>query len=186
MILHIKEAPNGDIYICGWFTGVSNGGSAVPNTKHLAKWSKANQQWESVVDSLPSIAFATRINFDADGVLYIGTLANPGSIDGVLLYKWDGTTLTDLQLVSTEIDPEYENVVNAIAIGPDGVVWVGGEYNHNYTTKYGLGYVSGEGVTWISLSPIQIKSLHFLPNGNLVIGSNGRSYGRSTRDTSGY
>ena len=69
-VYDIKEAPNGDIYVCGAFT--SAGG--VANTKGIARWSKANQVWQAVGNPVTGATITSiyTMAFDANGDLYVG------------------------------------------------------------------------------------------------------------------
>ena len=126
-VYDIKEAPNGDIYVCGAFTSVSNGGIAVANTKGIARWSKANQQWEAVGDpeTGATIVSINTMIFDANGDLYTGgyftNLANIADADYFAKY----TVSTDTwSAVGSGINGE----VNAIEIVPNGTIYIGGAF----------------------------------------------------------
>lgn len=126
-VYDIKEAPNGDIYVCGSFTGVSNGAVAVDNTKSIARWSKANQIWEAVGNPVKG-ATITSINtmiFGANGDLYVGgnftNLANIAEADYFAKYTVSTNTWSAL---GSGIDGE----VFAIEISPNGTIYIGGAF----------------------------------------------------------
>jgi len=127
-VYDIKEAPNGDIYICGTFTGVSNGGSAVANTKGIARWSKANQAWKAVGDPNTGATITSIIcmEFDAAGNLYAGgdftNLAGVAAAD--YFAKWNGSVWSALGSGIAG----GRSVVNSIAISPIGTIYIGGGF----------------------------------------------------------
>jgi len=141
----IKEAPNGDIYVCGGFTSVNNGATTVAHTKGIARWSKANQVWEAVGDPEGTGAVITniwRMAFDAAGNLYVGgaftNLADVADADYFAKY----TVSTDTwSAVGSGID----GTIYAIEIDSDGTIYIGGSFstaggneNCNYIAKKAL------------------------------------------------
>jgi len=124
------QGPDGSIYIGGAFT-LAGG---VANTAYIAKWTGS-----------AFVALGTGMNgtvralaFDAAGNLYAGgdfTLAG-GVANTVRIAKWTGTAWVAL---STGIG---SGGVYAIAIGPTGIVYIGGTFtnhvdaNGDYITKW--------------------------------------------------
>jgi len=174
VVYDIKEAPNGDIYICGWFTGVSNGASAVANTKGVARWSKANQEWEAVGDpntgaTITSIRFMT---FDANGDLYVGggftNLAGIANADYFAKYTVSANTWS---AVGSGID----NDVTAIDISSSGTIYIGGAFttaSGNASCKY-IAYFDDYYEAWKPLATGLsdfVFALKFRSNGDLLIG----------------
>lgn len=175
-ISDIKEAPNGDIYICGAFTGVSNGGSAVAKTKGIARWSKVNQKWEAVGDpnTGATITTITGMAFDAAGNLFVVgnflNLANVAAADHIA--KWDGTNWNAVGGGVSGPQP-----VSCLAISPTGLVYIGGFFTSiggDTNCKY---IACWDGSSWNPLSTglngpvyaLKIKSLT-IPQGLLVGG----------------
>ena len=126
-VYDIKEAPNGDIYVCGLFTSVSNGGSAVANTKGIARWSKANQEWQSVGDpeTGATIIYIYRLAFDANGDLYVGgdftNLANIAEADYFAKYTVSTNTWS-------AVGSGINGSVNAVEITSTGTIYIGGNF----------------------------------------------------------
>ena len=169
----IKEAPNGDIYICGSFTGVSNGGSAVANTKGIARWSKANQVWEAVGNPKTgaTITDIYRMTFDANGDLYvIGdflNLANITAADHIAKF----TVSTGAWSAFSESVVGILGRPYAIAISPAGTIYVGGSFT-DVGSDLADYLVYWNGSAWKRVgtgSSIVVKSLKFHPNGDLII-----------------
>jgi hypothetical protein len=139
-VYDIKEAPNGDIYVCGAFT--SAGG--VANTKGIARWSKANQVWQAVGNPVTG-ATITSINtmaFDANGDLYVGgvftNLAGIANADYFAKYTVSTNTWG-------AIGSGINGDVNAIEIIPNGTIYIGGNFSSasgNANCKY-IAYWSG-------------------------------------------
>jgi hypothetical protein len=170
-ITDIKEAPNGDIYVCGAFTGVSNGGNAVPNTKGIARWSKVNQIWEAVGDpnTGATIDWIWCMIFDANGDLYIGgkftNLANIANADNFAKYTVSNNTWS-------AIGSGINDSVYAIEIEPNGTIYIGGlftEASGNVNCKR-IAYWSGSAWAPLSTGLIEyVRDLKFAPDGKLLI-----------------
>jgi hypothetical protein len=154
IVYDIKEAPNGDIYVCGSFTGVSNGGSAVANTKGIARWSKASQVWQAVGDpnTGATITYIYTMAFDAAGDLYVGgnftNLAGIANADYFAKYTVSTNTWSALGsgIAGSRSD------VSSIAISPTGVIYIGGgftEASGNTNCKY-IAYWNGS--VWAPLA----------------------------------
>lgn len=170
----IKEAPNGDIYVCGAFTSVKNGATTVTGTAGIARWSKANQEWEAVgnANTGATIAEFRCMEFDAAGNLYAGgyfqNLAGNHGADYFAKYTVSTNTWSSLGNI--------DNGVRSIAISPEGVIYIGGQFgsiNGNANCKY-IAYWNGTVwaplATGIPFNLLGVTALKFQPNGNLVIG----------------
>ena len=169
----IKEAPNGDIYICGGFTSVKNGATTVAHTKGIARWSKANQVWEAVgePDAIGAVIYYVRcMNFDAVGNLYVGgdftNLAGIANADYFAMF--DGTNWS---AKGSGID----SYVLTMDIAPNGTIYIGG----SFTTAGGdsnchyIAYFDDSYQQWKPLATgvnSIVFSLKSLPNGYLVVG----------------
>jgi hypothetical protein len=173
-ISDIKEAPNGDIYICGLFT--SAGG--VANTKCIARWSKANQVWQAVGNPVTGATINSiyTMAFDANGDLYVGgnftNLAGIANADYFAKYTVSTNTWRAL-------GSGINYIVWAIEISPNGTIYIGGEFTSasgNANCKY-LAYWNGtvwdDFCTWGSTAAVvRVNALKFHPNGHLIIGGN--------------
>jgi hypothetical protein len=168
----IKEAPNGDIYICGRFINVSDGVNIVAHTKGIARWSKVNQGWEAVGDpetgaTITEIEYMT---FDANGDLYIGgdftNLA--GIAEANYFAKYTVSTNT-----WSAVGSGINNIVSAIEIASNGIIYIGGvftEVSGNVNCK-NIAYWNG--TAWTPLSTglnNKVYTLKFAPDGRLLIG----------------
>ena len=172
-ICDIKEAPNGDIYICGDFT--SAGG--VTGTYRIARWSKANQSWEglgvtsanSIIDVIWCMAF------DANGDLYVGgnftDIAGTGA-DYVAKYAVATGTWS---VVGSGISHLNGATIYAIEVSPDGTIFIGGYFdtaggNDNCNR---IAYFDKTANNWRPLSTglnDTVRALRFTPDGRLLIG----------------
>jgi len=164
---------------------VSNGGSAVANTKGIARWSKVNQKWEAVgnPNTGASITQIYCMAFDAAGNLYIGGafINLAGVADANYFAKFDGT---DWSAVGSGIN----GAVNSLAISPTGEIYIGGLFTSASTDtdcNY-IAYWSGSAwtplVTGFSMSLSGVTALKFHPNGNLLIGG---GFTNATTDSTG-
>jgi hypothetical protein len=170
----IKEAINGDIYICGEFTSVSNSGVSVANTKGIARWSKANKIWEAVGNPVTgaTIIFINCMAFDANGDLYVGgdftNLAGIANADYFAKYTVSTNTWSALGSGIT-------NYINTIEIAPDGTIYIGGVFtsiggNANCNR---IAYFDKVANKWSPLSAGlngSVLALKFAPDGKLLIG----------------
>ena len=174
LIRDIKESPNGDIYVCGSFAGVSNGGSAVANTKGIARWSKTSQEWEAVGDPNTGamIVSVYCMAFDAAGNLYVGghflNFGNVANADSFAKYTLSASSPA-WEAVGSEIDGN----VYAIEISSEGYIYIGGDFATagGNTDCNKIAYWNG--TAWISLATglgSSVYALRFHPNGNLYIG----------------
>lgn len=166
-VYDIKEAPNGDIYVCGAFT--SAGG--VANTKGIARWSKAKQVWEAVGDPVTG-ATITQINcmaFDANGDLYVGgkftNLAGIAAADYIA--KWNGSNWSAL---GTGTDAP----VKCLAINPDnGYLFIGGTFTLAGGVPNTIRIAYWNGASWVAMGAGLnggVRALTFHANGNLYVG----------------
>jgi hypothetical protein len=170
----IKEAINGDIYICGEFTSVSNSGVSVANTNGIARWSKANKIWEAVGNPVTgaTIIFINCMAFDANGDLYVGgdftNLAGIANADYFAKYTVSTNTWSALGSGIT-------NYINTIEIAPDGTIYIGGVFtsiggNANCNR---IAYFDKVANKWSPLSAGlngSVLALKFAPDGKLLIG----------------
>ncbi len=167
-IKDVKEAPNGDIYVCGNI--VSTGGAA-----KIIRWSKANQTWESLGVTLDTSGHIYCMAFDANGDLYVGgDFTNIAGVTGasyVAKYSFDSETWN---AVGSGISHYSEStIIYAIAISSDGTIFIGGRFdtaggntNCNYIAYY-------NGTNWAPLSTglnNNVYTLKFAPDGRLLIG----------------
>jgi hypothetical protein len=171
-IADIKEAPNGDIYICGNFT--SAGG--VTGTYRIARWSKANQAWQGLgvtsANSIINIIWC--MAFDAAGNLYVGgEFANIGGVTNVnCIAKYNISTNTWTKLGSG-IQYSAGKNIRAIEISSEGTVFIGGYFDAaggNTNCKH-IAYYNG--TDWAPLSTGlngEVRSLKFASDGRLLIG----------------
>ena len=170
----IKEAPNGDIYVCGTFT---RAGSTV-NPKGIARWSKANQCWEELggVIGAGTVHSIMCMAFDANGDLYVGGLFS--EIAGVTgannFAKYTVATQT-WSKVGSGISSAGYPYVNAIEISPEGTIFIGGDFTEaggNTDCKY-IAYFDKTANDWRPLSTglnSFVYALKFAPDGRLLIG----------------
>ncbi len=172
-VLDIKEAPNGDIYVCGSFNNVKNGATVVAGTKGIARWSKANQVWEALGDANTG-ATITTINcmeFDAAGNLYVGgsfqNLAGIANADYFAKYTVSTNTWSSL---GSGID----NAVYSIGISPEGVIYIGGGFGSASGNAKCVYVAYWNGSVWAplanGLSGGYVNAMKFHRNGILVIG----------------
>ena len=173
-IADIKEAPNGDIYICGNFT--SAGG--VTGTYRIARWSKANQAWQGLgvtsANSIINIIWC--MAFDAAGNLYVGgEFANIGGVANVnCIAKYNISTGTWTKLGSG-IQYSAGKEVRSIEISPEGTIFIGGYFDAagGSTNCKNIAYYNGS--NWAPLSTGlngTVRALRFTPDGRLLIGGN--------------
>lgn len=170
-VYDIKEAPNGDIYICGDFTKVQNGGVDVANTKCLARWSKVNQVWEAVYSDVSSfLGHIYCMEFEADGSLLVGgyfqNLGGAVTEKNKMLARYN-PNVEPLEPMWSTIQTSLDNAVHSIAISPSGTIYVAGEF----TTPAYIGYWEGYSVVALGSGVSNpVYSIKFAPDGNLIIG----------------
>jgi len=174
IVYDIKEAPNGDIYVCGEFTSVSNGGSAVANTKGIARWSKANQAWEAVGDpegSFATITYIYTMAFDAAGDLYVG--GNFNIIADVTNANYFAKYTLSESSPAWEAVGIINDVVRTIAISPAGVIYVGGVFTEASGNANCKRVAYWNGTVWAPLATglnANVYALKFRSNGDLLVG----------------
>jgi hypothetical protein len=169
----IKEAPNGDIYICG----ASGSAGGVTGTHRIARWSKANQTWEGVgvTPDLGNVAGIWCMTFDANGDLYVGgTFTDIAGVSGAnYVAKYDVSTGVWSNVGSGIYTDNGGTQVNNIVISPDGIIFIGGNFTSaggNAHCKY-IAYYNGN--NWAPLSTGlngTVRTLKFAPDGRLLIG----------------
>jgi hypothetical protein len=158
----MAEGPDGKIYVSGAFTDA--GGTT--DADYLACWNSISEAWESVITGNTEVA--SSIVFDASGGMYIGLYPAPVGAGYKMLAHWDGTTLTYLAETGVWNSYPKNDVINCIAIAPDGTVWVGGEYNMTAADARGLGFVTGGAVGWIDKKLAQVTCMAISPDGTKV------------------
>ena len=166
----MAEGPDGKIYVGGSFTDAGT----EANADYLARWNPETEKWEAVISGASDHIEA--LAFDANGDLYVGgAFTNWGGIYGDGIVKITGlepggTPTVNALGIGIAGVLEY---VGAIAISPEGDVYVGG-------TFVAMGGVSGasqiakwDGAAWSALSTgldSVVYALAFAPNGDLYIG----------------
>ncbi len=160
----LVEAPNGDIYIGGYFTNAGN----VAEADYLCKWDGS-----AITAVVPGFTASVRaLCFDAAGNLYIGgNFTDVGDGNGDLIVKWDGAALSSLGTGGQGVGLP---AVLALAIDPmTGYLYAGG----NFTTMGGVADTANiaywDGTAWNPLSTGLngiVYCLMFGPDGNLYIG----------------
>jgi len=158
------------VYICGTFNIVGGSGK-------IARWSKARQAWEGL--GVTNLGIDDRIScmaFDANGDLYVGgDFTNiAGVTDANYIAKYAVET-GNWSKVGTGISYPSGAVVLAIAISPDGTIFIGGDFdtaggdtNCNY-----IAYFDKTANDWRPLSSglnNGVNALKFTPDGRLLIG----------------
>lgn len=171
-IADIKEAPNGDIYICGNFT--SAGG--VTGTYKIARWSKANQAWQGLgvtsANSIINIIWC--MAFDAAGNLYVGgEFANIGGVTNVNCIAKYNISIGTWTKLGSGIQYSAGKEVSSIEISPEGTIFIGGYFDAagRSTNCKNIAYYNGS--NWAPLSTglnSSVRALRFTPDGRLLIG----------------
>ena len=174
-VMDIKEAPNGDIYVCGTFANVDGIGDG----DGVVRWSKANQAWEAV--GAPNVSGINVMAFTASGNLLVGGSSQniAGVPDADYFAKYTVGTGSPAAweavgggIVSTA--PSNKGV-RAIAISPAGHIYIGGTFESasgNTNCKNIAWWNSTTGL-WTPLSTGlngTVHALAFAPNGDLYIG----------------
>ena len=149
-------------------------------TFRIARWSKANQDWEGlgVTDSIGVVSSVADMEFDANGDLYVvGKFVNIANVTGAnYVAKYNIATGT-WSSVGTGISGSYPIVVNAIAISPEGTIFIGGRFDTaggNTNCNY-IAYFDKTANDWRPLSTglnSMVYTLKFAPDGRLLIGGN--------------
>lgn len=118
----IVVAQNGDVYAAGAFTEI--GGIAARN---VARWNGTN--WSALGDGLEGPIAAMALNEQGD--LYVGGIFE--TVRGIGLEArniavWNGSNWSPLQDATTG-DAGMNNEVRSLAIGPDGTLYAGGNFD---------------------------------------------------------
>jgi hypothetical protein len=158
----IVEAPNGDIYVGGTFSGMNG----VANTAYLAKWD--GNDWSTVTGADILNGTVYDLTFDAEGNLYIGGgFTDVGDVNGDYIIKWDGTNVSSL-------GSGMNGHVRALAIDPaTGYLYVGGTFTLAGGVANTAKIAYWDGSVWNPLSTglnDSVFALGFAPNGDLYIG----------------
>lgn len=172
-VFDIKEAPNGDIYVCG---SMFNAGG-ITGATGVVRWSKANQAWEAV--GAPNVSGINVMAFDAAGDLYVGgsfiNLAGVTSADYFAKYTCGTGAPAAWEAVGADIvcSAPSNKGVYAIAISPSGTIYIGGTFDSasGNTNCNNIAYWSG--TAWTPLATglnNTVRALAFAPNGDLYIG----------------
>ena len=166
-IADIKEAPNGDIYVCGRFDSADG----VTGTYRIARWSKANQTWQGlgITPENSDIEIINCMAFDANGDLYVGgdftNLAGIANADYIA--KWNGSNWSALGTGTN--DP-----VECLAINPDnGYLFIGGTFTLAGGVPNTIRIAYWNGASWVAMGAGlngRVRALTFHANGNLYVG----------------
>ena len=169
-VYDIKEAPNGDIYVGGYFWNVAD----IPNTYLIVRWSKANQTWESlgVFGHEGSGESVKCMAFDANGELYVGgyfyEIAGVPNANRIAKYNVATGTWSSL-------GTGLNGYVTSIVISPEGTVYIGGTFTSaggNTNCNY-IAYFDKTANDWRPLATGlngKVETLKFAPDGRLLIG----------------
>ena len=163
----IKEAPNGDIYVGGYFTHA--GGAS--NSSKIARWSKANQYWEGLGYDYPSFDYYVKcMIFDSEGNLYIGgKFTNFAGISGANYVAKYTVATGAWSAVGTGIN----NYVNAIEISPEGIIYIGGAFTTAGGNSNCRRIAYFDGADWAPLLTGLnglVNTLKFAPDKTLLVG----------------
>jgi len=167
-VLCMAEAPDGKIYVGGKFTDAGG----MTGVNYFVRWNPVTELWEAVTTVSPYL-YVYALAFDANGDLYVG-----GSFN-----QWDGnfqngyvvkiTNLSGTPVINSLGTSGFSGLgVYAIAIGPDGKVYIGGDID-NSSIPGATGIAMWDGSAWHSLSnglQNSVNSIAFAPDGNLYIG----------------
>jgi len=127
-VMDIKEAPNGDIYVCGTFANVDGIGDG----DGVVRWSKANQAWEAV--GAPNVGGINVMAFTASGNLLVGgssqNIAGVPDADYFAKYTVGTGSPAAWEAVGADIvsTAGTNKGVRAIAISPAGHIYIGGTF----------------------------------------------------------
>jgi len=173
-VYDIKEAPNGDIYVCGRFD--SAGG--VTGTYRIARWSKANQAWQGlgVTSANSDIEIIYCMAFDANGDLYVGgDFNNIAGIFGANYFAKYNVSTGIWSKVGSGIAGPAGTAVEAIEISSEGTIYIGGSFSQagGNTNCKNIAYYNG--TNWAPLLTglnNVVFALKFAPDGRLIIGGN--------------
>ena len=123
----VAIAPNGDAYVGGWFDI-----EGVPDTHSIARWD--GQRWHPLdIGVSGGFARVRDIAIHGNDVYVIGNFTSAGGGTANHIARWDGTQWSpvgtgDGPTHQTDVGPQ-DGDLNAIAIAPNGDVYVGGYFN---------------------------------------------------------
>lgn len=107
-----------NLYVGGAYT--TAGGVAAVN---ISYWD--GTAFNSMSDTNGTV---NAIAVSPSGIIYIGGgFSTAGGISAVRIASWNGSSMSPLGSGLTKIIPA--SVVNALAVGPDGVLWIGGQFD---------------------------------------------------------
>ena len=158
LVYTMAEAPDGTLYVAGYFTNLGDA-----NGDYVVKWN--GSAWVSLGTGANEKVYALAVG--ADGTLYAaGNFTLMGGVaNTAYIAKWDGSVWTPLSTGANA-------VVWALAIGQDGALYAGGAFTD-------LGDANGDriakwnGTAWSSLGTganDTILCLTVSPNGSLYVG----------------
>jgi hypothetical protein len=178
VVLALAVAPNGDLYAGGQFTQA--GGVAASN---VARWN--GTAWSALGTSTGNgvtnggQGVVNAIAVSSVGEVYVGGSFNlaggfvqMGGVSVSNIAKWNGTAWSAL---STGINEGVDNVVNALAVAPNGDVYVGGIFSHAGWTLSASGIAKWNGTTWSALGAGttsvggDVYALAIAPNGDVYV-----------------
>ncbi len=169
--------PDGRLYLGGYFTAA---GGQPSNT--VAAWDGA--AWASVGSTEPS-GQVWALAFTPDGRLYAG--GDFFVMNGMTLHSlavWDGAAWGGVGggVIFVEGAQTYGAVVNALAFGADGRLYVGGDFNRGRQGSVPMGAVGAwDGQAWSAVGGAglggavpdglpEVRALAFGPDGRLYAG----------------
>lgn len=170
----IKEAPNGDIYVCGGMVNVDG----ISGATGVVRWGKMNQSWEAV--GAPNSSGFRAMAFTPQGDLLVGgsaqNIAGVPEADYFAKYTLGTGSPAAWEAVGSGIVGNPSNRgVYAIAISPEGIIYIGGGFSSasgNANCK-NIAYWDQPSGLWKPLSTglnNTVRALAFAPNGKLYIG----------------
>jgi hypothetical protein len=171
----IKEAPNGDIYICG--SMFEAGGTA--DATGVVRWSKSNEAWEAVGD--PNTSPFNVMEFTPSGNLLVGSsrenIAGVANADYFAKYTLGTGSPAAWEAVGSDIvcSASTNKGIYAIAISPAGHIYIGGNFDSasGNTNCNNIAWWNSTTNVWTPLDTGLngiVYTLAFSPAGNLYIG----------------
>ena len=139
----IQVAPDGNVYVGGFFTEVGSGGGAV-DTNFIARYNTKTNTWDGLAGGFDEDFVGTTadgvfdIEIARDGRVYVaGQFESTDSGSNTNLRNmafWDGTG--DWQNMGSGIGTETANIVNTLAIDEtDGDIFVSGSLRRGFSTN---------------------------------------------------